>query len=53
MVVMMHNITSSFRPANENKYTAILPFIMTSKIKIDGIIEASKYMDVIIVMASR
>jgi hypothetical protein len=49
----MDNIINSFTPARENKYTAILPFITTSKIKIDGTMEANKYMEVIMTIASK
>ena len=44
---------NSLTPISENKYTAIPPFITTSNINIEGIIDASKYMEVMTAMASK
>jgi hypothetical protein len=49
----MLKMINSFTPTNENKYTAILPFMITSNIKIEGIIDDNKYIDVITTMASK
>ena len=50
--VVMLNMLNVLIPRNENKYTAIPPFITTSKTNIDGIVEAIKYMELITVIAS-
>ena len=47
------NVTNSSTPINENKYTAIPPFITTSNINIEGNIDAKKYILVISIMAFR
>jgi hypothetical protein len=53
MEVIIVRIVSSFIFKKLNRKTATLPFITTSKIEIEGIIEAKKYILVITTMASR
>jgi hypothetical protein len=51
MIIMILRVVNSSIPTIENKYTATLPLTITSKINIDGIIEASRYILVITFMA--
>jgi hypothetical protein len=50
-MVTTARIVNSLTSTKENKYTATLPLIITSKIKIDGMMETNRYMLVIITMA--
>ena len=51
IIIMILRMVNSSIPKIENKYTATLPFIITSKIKIDGIIDDRKYIEVITLIA--